>query len=322
MRFLDAARSLPTDRTPVWFMRQAGRYLPEYRQIRQKHAILEICRSPELAAQVTLQPLGRFPDLDAAIIFSDILLVLEAMGARIAFGAGEGPSIEADPAALHAYEPVAPLAEAIRLVKRATDKPLLGFAGAPFTLASYLVEGGASKDYLRTKALMLTPAWEPMMRRLAEAVAAHLRLQIDAGVDAVQLFDSWVGALSPEDYRRFVLPYTRSIFERVNGVPRIHFGTGTAGLLELMRQAGGEVIGLDWRVNLDEAWGRLGPVAVQGNLDPAAMLAPRARLLDAVDEILRRAAGRPGHIFNLGHGVLPETSPDQVAAVIDRVHAR
>jgi uroporphyrinogen decarboxylase len=321
MRFLDAARGRPTDRTPVWFMRQAGRYLPEYQALRRKHSILEICRTPELAAEVTLQPLRRFPELDAAILFSDILIVLEAMGARVDYVAGDGPAVAADPAALRPFEPVAPVAEAIRLIKRATDKPLIGFAGAPFTLASYLLEGGASRDYARTKRAMTTPRWAPLMTKLADAAAAHLGAQIDAGADAVQLFDSWVGALSPQDYRRHVLPHTRSIFERVNGVPRIHFGTGTASLLELMKEAGGDVVGVDWRVNLDDARRRLGATPVQGNLDPAALFAPPEELARQVDDVLARG-GRVGHVFNLGHGVLPETPIDAVAAVIERVHAR
>lgn len=321
MRFLKAARGEATDRTPVWFMRQAGRYLPEYQALRKRHTILEICGTPELAAEVTLQPLKRFPDLDAAIIFSDILVVPQQMGATVEFRSGEGPAIEADLEALRPFEPFAPVVEAIRIVKRESDKPLIGFAGGPFTLASYLIEGGPSKNYLKTKSLMHTPAWEPLMTKLADAAAAHLRAQVEAGADAVQLFDSWIGVLSPEDYRRHVLPHANSIFERVNGVPRIHFGTGTAALLELMKRAGGDVIGVDWRTNLDDARRRLDGMPVQGNLDPAALFAPPDALLRSVDDVLARG-GAAGHIFNLGHGVLPDTPIDSIAAVIERVHAR
>jgi uroporphyrinogen decarboxylase len=329
-RFLRAVRREPVDCTPVWFMRQAGRYMPEYRKLREKHPILEVCMTPELAAEVTLQPIRKFPGLDAAIIFSDILVLVRPMGIRVEFVKGEGPEIqnpvasEADVAALRdpdVERELRPVYDAIRLVKRELSVPLLGFAGAPFTLASYLVEGGPSKDYARTKAMMKTAAWPRLMTKLADAVTAHLRAQAAAGADAVQLFDSWVGNLTADEYRERVLPYSRRILGAA-GVPTIHFGTQTAHLLELMREAGGTVSGVDWRIPLDDAWRRLGDVAVQGNLDPRAMLLPREELLAKVDDVLARAAGRPGHIFNLGHGIVPETPMENVQAVIDRVHER
>lgn len=331
MRLLRALRREPVDRTPVWFMRQAGRYMAAYREIRRRHTILEICRTPELAAEVTLQPVRRFPDLDAAIIFSDILLLVEPMGIRVEFVRSEGPVIlnpvasERDVEALRPVEPerdLGPVLEAIRWVKREIRVPLLGFAGAPFTLASYLVEGGPSEDYARTRALMASSVWPRLMEKLADAVSAHLRAQAAAGADAVQLFDSWVGVLSPEEYRRHVLPYSKRILSSLP-VPSIHFGTRTWNLLELMREAGGDALGVDWRRPIDEVWARLGDgVAVQGNLDPQALLGSREEALRRTDEVLARAAGRRGHIFNLGHGILPETPEDNVAAVLERVHAR
>ncbi len=330
MRLLKAARREDVDCTPVWFMRQAGRYMPEYRELRKKHPILEICMRPELAAEVTLQPIRRFPGLDAAIIFSDILVLVRPMGIRVEFVKGEGPEIQnpvegaAEVDALR--EPdfereLRPVYEAIRRVKAEITVPLLGFAGAPFTLASYLVEGGPSKDYAKTKALMRTPAWPRLMTKLADAVGAHLRFQAKAGADAVQLFDSWAGNLTADQYREHVLPYSRRILDKLP-VPTIHFATQSAHLLELLREAGGSVIGVDWRIPLDEAWDRLDGVAVQGNLDPQAMLLPREELLAAVDDVLARAANRPGHIFNLGHGIVPETPMESVQAVIDHVHER
>src|SRR5882672_8365393 len=308
MRLLKAIRRQPVDCTPVWFMRQAGRYMPEYRALRQKYSILDICRTAELAAEVTLQPIRKFPGLDAAIIFSDILLLTEPMGIKVEFVKNEGPAIhnpiasEEDVAALRPVEPERQLSsvlDAIRLVKKELKVPLIGFAGAPFTLASYMVEGGPSKDYSKTRALMKTPTWPKLMEKLAEAVSTHLRAQEAAGVDVVQLFDSWVGNLSADEYREYVMPYTKRIFRSLRG-PAIHFGTQTAHLLELIRDAGGTCIGVDFRIRLDEAW----------------------TLLGHVDDVLRRAAGRPGHIFNLGHGILPETPMEHVAAVIEHVHAR
>ena len=330
MRLLKALRKEPVDCTPVWFMRQAGRYMPEYRALRQKHSILEICRTAELAAEVTMQPIQKFPGLDAAIIFSDILLLGEPMGIRVEFVKGEGPSIEnpiqseADVAALKPVEPERDLPSvlnAIRIVKRELKVPLIGFAGAPFTLASYLVEGGPSKDYAKTRAMMTTPAWPKLMTKLADAISAHLRAQEAAGADLVQLFDSWVGNLSVDEYRTHVMPYSQRIFRSLRG-PSIHFGTQTAHLLELIRDAGGNCIGVDYRIKLDEAWDRLGDVAVQGNLDPAHLVGPPDQLLTHVDEVLRRAGNRPGHIFNLGHGIVPETPMEHVEAVINHVHSR
>ncbi len=329
-RLLKALRREPVDATPVWFMRQAGRYMAEYREVRRKHPILEICRTAELAAEVTLQPIRRFPGLDAAIIFSDILLVLGPMGIQVEFVQNEGPAIrnplatEADVEALRPVEPerdLRPVLDAIRIAKRELKVPLLGFAGAPFTLASYMVEGGPSRDYARTRALMKTPAWPKLMAKLADAVAAHLNAQAAAGADAVQLFDSWVGSLTPGEYREHVLPHSRRILAAMN-VPSIHFGTQTWDLLELMRDAGGTALGVDWRMPLDEAWARIGDRAIQGNLDPAALLGAADHLLLRADEVLRRAGGRPGHIFNLGHGILPETPPENVAALIEHVHLR
>ena len=329
MRLMKAFRKEPVDCTPVWFMRQAGRYMPEYRKLREKHPILEICHTAELAAEVTLQPLRRFPALDAGIIFSDILLVPQAMGIAVDFVKGEGPAIAnpvADEAGVVALKPVIPerdlkpVLDAIRMVRRETKVALLGFAGAPFTLASYMVEGGPSKDYAKTRALMKTAAWPQLMGKVVEAVTAHLNAQLAAGADAVQLFDSWAGNLSPSEYREHVLPWSRRIFHGLKG-PSIHFATQTGPLLEALTEAGGDVIGVDWRTPLDEAWERIGLRGIQGNLDPALMLAPREQLLAGVDEVLRRAGRRPGHIFNLGHGIVPETPLESVEAVIERVHA-
>jgi uroporphyrinogen decarboxylase len=336
MRFLRACRRQPVDCTPVWFMRQAGRYLPEYRRIRERYGLLDICRAPDLAAEVTLQPV-RTLGVDAAILFADILLPLIPMGVELRFAAGEGPVIAhplrsaADVEALRPLEPEEDLPfvlETIRLVRRELEGrvPLIGFAGAPFTLASYLVEGGASRDHLTTRALMFQApdVWHTLMERLTEAVTAYLRAQVRAGAQALQLFDSWVGCLSPGDYREYVFPYSRRVLRALaeEGVPAIHFGTGTAGLLEWMRQAGGDVIGVDWRIGLGAAWQRLGPeVAIQGNLDPAALLAPRDALEKRVRQVLAEAAGRPGHIFNLGHGILPQTPVENVKAVVEMVHA-
>jgi uroporphyrinogen decarboxylase len=331
---LRAARRRPTDFTPVWLMRQAGRYLPEYRALRERFGFLELCRNPEAAAEVTLQPVERL-GVDAAILFADILLVVEPMGVGLEFAKGDGPVIHRPVRSLAAVERlhrVDPLEatpfvfETARRVCQALDGrvPLIGFAGAPFTVASYLIEGGASREFLHTKRLMYEEpeAWQTLLGMLAEVTAAYLNGQIDAGARAVQLFDSWVGVLSPDDYRAFVLPHSRALIHALRpGIPLIHFGTGTGALLPLMAEAGGAVIGLDWRVDLDEAWARLGPdVAVQGNLDPAVLLAPPARIRDSVRRILERAGGRPGHIFNLGHGVLPQTPVDHVIALVDSVH--
>lgn len=333
-RFLKACRREPVDCTPVWFMRQAGRYMKEYQAIRNKHSILEVCKTPELAAQVTLQPIDRFP-LDAAIIFADILLPLEPMGIPFSFEEGEGPVIHRpvrDRAAIERLrvtdgEELRYVYEAIHRTRQALNGrvPLIGFAGAPFTLASYAIEGGSSRSYVLTKQLMYREpeSWHLLMDKLARMVTGYLRRQIHAGAQAIQVFDSWVGCLSPNDYAEYVLPHMQVIFEGLmrEGVPMIHFGTGTGALLGYQRQAGGDVIGLDWRVQLDEAWDRVGhDVAVQGNLDPVVLFGPHHEIERRVEDILRRAGGRPGHIFNLGHGILPNTPVEAVEAAIDMVH--
>ncbi len=333
-RFLRACRREPVDRTPIWLMRQAGRYMAEYRALREKYDILTMCRTPELAVEVTLQPLRRF-DLDAAILFSDIMIPLRAMGVEFDIREGAGPVVahpvrdQASANALRVLEPEAGVPfvfDAIRMLRRELDGklPLIGFAGAPFTLASYLVEGKGSREVLLTKKLMHCDpvAWHTLMDKLADSVSAYLLAQIRAGAQAVQLFDSWVGALSPRDYREFVLPHTKKIFEALatTNVPSIHFGTGTATLLELMKEAGGTVIGLDWRVPLGDAWARLGDVALQGNLDPAVLLTSPDVVEKQAREILAEVNGRPGHIFNLGHGILPNTPVETVERLIETVH--
>jgi uroporphyrinogen decarboxylase len=332
--FLRAARRAPTAVTPVWFMRQAGRYMTEYRAIRAHHTLLEICARPDLAAEVTLQPIEHL-GVDAAILFADILLPLVPLGLALEFAAGEGPVIRnpvrtaADVAALrpvHADADLGHVFEAVRLVRAelAGRVPLIGFAGAPFTVASYAIEGRASRQFVQTKRLMYgAPAiWHDLMERLTTVLGDYLIGQIRAGAQAVQLFDSWVGTLSPDDYRAFVLPHSRALFERLRpfDVPTIHFGVGTGALLELLRAAGGDVIGLDWTVPLDEGWARVPDRGVQGNLDPAALFAPLPELERRVRAVLARAAGRPGHIFNLGHGILPDTPVDHVRAVVEMVH--
>ena len=296
--------------------------------------MLELCKTPELAAQVTLQPIDRFP-LDAAIIFADILLPLEPMGLSLEFAEGEGPVIhnpvreQADVDRLNVIEggELEYVEEAIRQARRALNGrvPLIGFAGAPFTLASYAIEGGRSRNYLLTKQLMYCEpkAWHQLMDKFARVITGYLRRQIKAGAQAIQLFDSWVGCLSVGDYVEYVLPHVQLIFEGLKreGVPMIHFGTGTSAMLRQMREAGGDVIGVDWRIHLDEAWATVGyDVAVQGNLDPLALFAPLHEIERRVEDILRRAGGRPGHIFNLGHGILPTTPVEHVAATIDMVH--
>ena len=336
-RFLKACRREPVDRTPVWFMRQAGRYMPEYREIRSRYSLLEICRSPELATIVTLQPVKRI-DVDAAILFSDLLLPLEPLGIPFDFVRGEGPSIEnplrseADIDRLKPFEPREALShvlQAIRQIRRELDGahgiPLIGFGGAPFTLASYAIEGGHSQNFARTKSLMYssTRAWHRLCEMLSTVMGEYMKAQIEAGVQAIQIFDSWAGALSSADYREFVLPHTRRIFDAIRGmgVPTIHFGTGTANILQDLREAGGDVLGADWRIPLDEAWERIGhDRAIQGNLDPTLLLAPLDRMLNGADAVLERAGGRPGHIFNLGHGILPSTPVDHVQALAQHVH--
>jgi uroporphyrinogen decarboxylase len=334
-RFLKACRREPVDATPVWFMRQAGRYMSEYRALREKHSLLEICAAPDLATEVTLQPVRRI-DVDAAILFSDLLLPLAPMGLPFDFIKGEGPQIErpiaeaADIDRLTVFEPREALAHvltAIRQIQVELDGrvPLIGFAGAPFTLASYAIEGGHSNNFAKTKALMYghPDAWHRLCDKLAAVVADYLVAQIDAGVDAVQVFDSWVGTLNAADYREFAMPHTRRIFEAVAGrVPTIHFGTGTSTILEELRDAGGDVIGVDWRIPIDEAWERIGSDrAVQGNLDPTLLLGPTPRMFQQTDDILARVGSRPGHIFNLGHGILPSTPVEHVQMLAQYVHS-
>ena len=318
-------------------MRQAGRYMPEYRAIRARHTLLDICSQPELAAQVTLQPVDRI-DVDAAILFSDLLLLLAPMGIPFDFVKGEGPVIERpvrtadDVDHLRQFEPrneLSHVLETIRLVRKELEGrvPLIGFAGAPFTLASYAIEGGPSSHYAKTKAMMYgePKVWHKLCDMFATIVSDYLVAQVEAGVQAVQIFDSWVGALSPDDYREFALPHTSRILEaaKATGVPVLHFGTGTATLLETMATAGGDVIGADWRIPLDDAWQLIGhDRAIQGNLDPTLLLGPMERMLDGADDVLRRAAGRPGHIFNLGHGILPETPVENVQALARFVHGQ
>ncbi|MCM2257758.1 MAG: uroporphyrinogen decarboxylase [Vicinamibacteria bacterium] len=333
-RFLRACRREPVDRTPVWFMRQAGRYMPEYRALRAKHSMLTLCRTPELAVEVTLQPVKAL-GIDAAILFSDLLLPLAPMGIPFDFQSGEGPVIEkpvrsaADVEALHRFEPRQDLGmvlDSIRMLRKELQIPLIGFAGAPFTLASYAIEGGHSSHFALTKGLMYgDPAtWHKLAALFADIVADYLKAQVEAGVQALQVFDSWVGALDEADYREFCLPHTKRIFDALaeTGVPTIHFGTGTGHLLAAQREAGGDVIGVDWRTPLDEGWQRIGADrAVQGNLDPTLLFAPRERLLARVDDVLARARARDGHVFNLGHGILPGTPVENVKAVVDHVHA-
>jgi uroporphyrinogen decarboxylase len=332
--FLKACRLEPVPYTPIWLMRQAGRYMREYREVRAKTTFLELCKTPALAAEVTVTAAERL-GVDAAIIFADILLILEPMGIDLEFAQGEGPVIHnpargaADVDRLKEVEDVEALDyvfEAIRLTRRELkpNLPLIGFSGAPFTLASYITEGGGSKNYIHTKSLMYSDpsAWHAMMSIIARALTKYLNAQIDAGAQAVQLFDSWVGCLGPDDYGKFVLPHTRAVIEGIKpGVPVIHFGTGTAALLELMREAGGNVIGLDWRVRLDESWSRLGSdTAVMGNLDPVVLFSTPAVIRSHTKRILDQAGGRPGHIFNLGHGILPETPVENVIALVEMVH--
>jgi uroporphyrinogen decarboxylase len=328
-----AARREPVERTPVWFMRQAGRSLPEYRALRERHSFWEVAQTPELCAEVTLQPVRRH-GVDAAVMFADIMTPVLAMGLDVELVEGVGPVLEtpvrsaADVERLVRTDPdtdYAGLAEAIRAVRAelAPERAVVGFCGGPFTVAGYLVEGRPSRELTRVKTLMYTdPAvWNALMERLAECFAAYVGMQVRAGADVVQLFDSWVGVLSPADYEEFVAPWSARILARVD-VPTIHFGTGTATLLPAMAHAGGDVIGLDWRVPLDEGWALVGDDrGVQGNLDPALLLGPWDRAEAAALDILARAGGRPGHIFNLGHGVLPGTSAESVTRLAELVQS-
>jgi uroporphyrinogen decarboxylase len=331
-RLLRALRREPVDRTPVWFMRQAGRYLPEYRRLRGDRDILETCRDPDVAVEISLQPLRRMA-LDAAIVFGDIMVPLDAIGVGVRIEPGTGPVIDRPirvPGDVERLRPLEPdvdephVIETIRLLRKEVDVPVIGFAGAPFTLASYLVEGGPSRDHARTKALMLGDGatWTGLMERLAGIVRAHLLAQVEAGAQAVQVFDSWVGALDADDYERSVSPFLAPVFEGL-GVPAIHFGVGAAHLLPLMAATGGDAIGVDWRVPIDEAWRRIGPGrAIQGNLDPAACTSTWEALERKALEVLARVGTRDGHVFNLGHGVLPETPVEHLQRLVHLVHER
>jgi len=334
-RFLDACHHRVPDATPVWFMRQAGRCLPAYRALRERHAFLDTCKTPELAAEVTLMPVRAF-DVDAAVIFADIMLPVEPMGIDLEMREKVGPVIHnpvramADVERLRLIEPaedVPFVLDTIRLVRRelAGERAVLGFAGAPFTLACYLIEGRPSREYGLAKGLMYREpeVWHALMSKLSAVTAAYLRAQVAAGADAVQLFDSWIGALNPADYRRYVQPHVRAIFDAIRdtGAPAIHFGTGTSALLEEMAAAGGDLVSVDARVLLDEAWARIGhDKGIQGNLDPTRLLAGWEATEEGARDVLRRAGGRPGHVFNLGHGVLPETDPDLLARLVEYVH--
>lgn len=331
--FMKACRMEKTDYTPVWLMRQAGRFMREYREIRSKVSFLELCKSPELAAEVTLSAVDRL-GVDAAIIFSDILLIIEPLGIDLEFSKGEGPRIRKPVRtgkhidALQAFDPESMkfVYDAIGLTRRALDpeKALIGFAGAPFTVASYAIEGGGSRNYENTKGMMYKDpgAWHALMEKFTHALTLYLNNQINAGADVVQLFDSWVGCLSPDDYREFVLPHMRKLISSIKkGVPVINFGTGTATLLGMMKESGSSVIGLDWRVDLASTWEELGhDMAVQGNLDPVVLFSTPSEIRKRAEAILRKADRRPGHIFNLGHGILPKTPVDNVLALIDFVH--
>lgn len=332
--FMRACRREPTPYTPIWLMRQAGRYMHEYRELRSKVGFLELCKTPSLAAEVTVTAAERL-GVDAAIIFADILLILEPMGIDLEFTRGDGPVIHNpvrtsnDVDRLREFEEAQELDfvyEAIRQTRASlpANVPLIGFSGAPFTLASYVVEGGSSKNYIHAKTLMYNDpgAWHAMMSLMSRGLISYLNAQIEAGAQVVQLFDSWVGCLGPTDYVRYVLPYTRSVIAGIKrGTPVIHFGTGTASLLEAMREAGGDVIGLDWRVRLDQGWNRVGRnLGIMGNLDPVALFADQKHIREQARQILEQAAGRPGHIFNLGHGILPNTPVENVIALVDDVH--
>ena len=332
-RFLDACRRRPTDVRPVWFMRQAGRYLKPYRDIRSKFSILEICKRPDLAATVTLQPV-EILDVDAAIIFADLLLPVEPMGLKLKFVAGEGPLIgnpvrnssDIDSLSISNTDDLAYVGQSIQMVVRelAGRVPVIGFVGAPFTLASYMIEGGASRTFTRTKQLMYRDEilWRRLMGKIVDVLGPFALMQVANGARAIQVFDSWVGALGPDDYVRFVAPYSRALIERIRsgGVPVIHFGTGAAGFFRELHAAGGDVMGVDWRVNIDAAWMDISyRSAVQGNMDPAVLFAPLPELRVRVHELLKRTGTRPGHIFNLGHGILPETPVESVKAVVQMV---
>lgn len=332
--FLDACAGKSTSHTPIWLMRQAGRYQASYQAIRQKVSFLELCKTPELACQVTVDAIDQI-GADAAIIFADILLILEPLGIPFGFEKGHGPKIytpirtsaQVDALAeqVDPTESLSFVMDAIKLARRALDVPLIGFAGAPFTLASYAIEGGGSKNYFHAKTFMYEDEarWHTFMEKMSGALAAYLNAQIDAGAQVIQLFDSWVGALSPYDYKRYVFPHTKSIFDAIDGrVPTCHFGTGNPALYPLMKEAGGDILGIDWRVDLRDTWDALGgPEATRlmGNLEPAMLLAPLDVMRKRATQVLERADNRPGHIFNLGHGIMPTTTVDQVKALVDHV---
>ncbi|MGI8988290.1 MAG: uroporphyrinogen decarboxylase [Bryobacteraceae bacterium] len=332
-RFLDACKRRPTDVRPVWFMRQAGRYMRQYRDIRSKHGILEICKRPDLAATVTLQPV-EILDVDAAIIFADLLLPVEPMGLKLRYAAGEGPIIDnpvrnsddIDSLSTTNTDDLGYVGEAIQQAVRALAGrvPLIGFVGAPFTMASYMIEGGASRNFIRTKKMMYSDEtmWRRLMGKIVDVIAPFAISQVASGARAIQVFDSWVGALGADDYVRFAAPYSRALIERIrsSGVPVIHFGTGASGFFRELHAAGGDVMGVDWRMNIDQAWMDISyRSAIQGNLDPVALFAPLPELKTKVTELLKRTGTRPGHIFNLGHGILPETPVDNVKAVVRMV---
>ena len=334
--FLKACRREPTRPTPIWLMRQAGRYMPSYRDLRSKVGFLELCKSPALAAEVTIDAATTL-GVDAAILFADILLILEPLGFQLEYAKGDGPVIhnpiqsssDVDRVRVASVlDDLKYVTEAVKLCRAGLPRnlPLIGFAGAPFTLACYAIEGGGSRHYDKAKAFMHRDpgAWNALLAKLVDATANYLNAQAHAGAQALQIFDSWVGTLSPSDYQNYVQPHMKRLFQALpSGVPVIHFGTGTATLLELQRDAGGTVIGLDWRVNLRAAWNQLGPqVAVQGNLDPAILLTNARQIETQARRILEEAAGQPGHLFNLGHGIFPNTPVDHAKRLIDFVHAQ
>lgn len=334
--FMKAARRDPVERVPIWLMRQAGRYLPEYRALREKHSFLELCRRSDLAAEITVKTVARF-GFDAAILFADLLPLLEPMGLELRFSAGDGPIIRnclQEPADVdrvqeleeQQLEAVHFVFDTIRFAREALPKdiPLIGFAGAPFTLAAYAIEGGVSRTFEKAKQFFLhdAGAWRELMGRMARSIARYVQAQLAAGVQAIQIFDSWAGCLAPKHYREFVLPYSQQVFAAIpQDVPAIHFMTGNPALLPLQLETGGTVIGVDWRIDIDEAWAAIGDgFAIQGNLDPAVLCGPKELVVSEAQAILERTRGRPGHIFNLGHGVLPSTPVENVVTLVQTVH--
>ncbi len=331
-RFIKACRGEPVDKTPVWFMRQAGRYMKVYRDLKEKYTFLELCKNPELACEVTLQPLDVL-GVDAAIIFADILLPLEPMGTGLEFSAGDGPVIPRPVKDRKAVENLKPVnveeqlgfvADAIRMVRKEINIPLIGFAGAPFTLCSYMIEGGKSREFKTTKLMMYEAPdlWEQLMDKVCTMLVDYLKMQVSAGAQALQIFDSWVGCLGPHDYEKYILPYSRRVFEglKETGVPVINFSTGTSTMLDLVQKAGGDVLSFDWRIEMDTARALLGKdQPVQGNLDPVTLFGPLPLIRERVHDILKRSGGK-GHIFNLGHGILQHTPVEHVKAVVDMVH--